>query len=384
MLIPLLLMAADAQPVPRMFARLPNCESATAPITEPCVLPVVIDPATAKARLGEKGDVWWIDGDRLTMIARPTRERWVMLCCSIQTGLDPIAHSALATITVRVPKLREAILDIRSFPADDDTPHVVRGPDAVPAPAQQTPPPDRLKRVAIRAHWLSTERGLTVYMPPPGTEPHPLPVFYLADDLAAKFAPILEAAIQAGRSPAAILVGIDAAEPSTKGCVNPACDQRGAEYKLDFSGGDASPASPFGKHLQFLVDQVIPYVEAHYPASKRREDRIIGGSSNGGDWALTVAALRPDLFGNVMALSSSGRLTTTLATALAQTRLYGGAGLYEPTYRRNTLDAVAAAQAAGAETRVQTIASGHSQAAWDVMFADAAPWLLIRTPEPPR
>lgn len=380
MIIPLLLWIAEALPVPTMFARLPTCETADQPIDSPCVLKVNVDPATAKRRLGRKNYVWWLNGDRLTMIARPTSERWVMLCCSLQTALDPITHSDLAAITVRVPRAREAILDVRPFPSGDGPPAISRGPDAIPAPTVMTPPRSRLMRVAIDSRWLGEQRGLTVYLPPPGSTKRPLPVFYLADDLAAKFAPIFEAAIQKGRSPAAILVGIDAATPHPGPCAGPACDRRGAEYKIDFSGGDASTASPYGKHLRFVVDEVVPYVEAHYAASARREDRILGGSSNGGHWALSAAAIRPDLFGKVMALSSSGRLTASQADALGQTRVYGGAGLFEPTYLGNTLEAVATARQTGSSTRFLSIVSGHSQATWDILFADAAPWLLMAAP----
>lgn len=382
MLMPFLLLAADALPVPAMFSSLPRCRDRTAPIDSPCTIDADVDAATARKRLGRKDHVWWLHGDRLTMIARPTTERWVMLCCSIQTGLVPIAGTGLAAVTVRIPRVGEAILDVRPFPTPDDTPQIVRGPDAAAAPARTTPPPERLIRVAIASHWLGETRGLTIYLPPPNATTRSLPVVYLADDLAAKFAPIMEAAVLAGRSPPAILVGIDAAKPLTGACTGLTCDRRGPEYKIDMSGGDASTASPFGKHLRFVVDEVIPYIEAHYPASAQRQNRIVGGSSNGGHWALIAAALRPDVFGKVMALSASGRPAASQTTALARARLYGGAGLFEPDYRANTLGAAAAAEGAGAQTRTRTVVAGHSQVAWDIMFADAAPWLLSDAPPP--
>lgn len=385
--MPLLLLASDALPVPAMFSGLPRCRDRTAPIDTPCTIATQVDAATARRRLGRKDHVWWLRGDRLTMIARPTTERWVMLCCSIQTGLVPVAGTGLAAVTVRIPRVREAILDVRPFPVANDTPEIVRGPDAASAPVQTAPPPERLISVAIASRWLGETRGLTIYLPPPGPAPlpmpQPLPVFYLADNLAAKFAPIMEAAVLAGRSPPAILVGIDAAKPLAGPCTGLACDRRGPEYKIDMSGGDTSAASPFGKHLRFVIDEVIPYIEDHYPASARREDRIIGGSSNGGHWALIAAALRPDLFGKVMALSASGRPAAAQAPALANTKLYGSAGLFEPVYLGNTLGAIAAAHDAGAQTRTYTVVAGHSQVAWEIMFADGAPWLLMNAPPPP-
>lgn len=142
----LMLLLADAQPVPAMFTRAPPCRSATAPIDEACEIPLAVSGAEALHLMGSRDHVWWLDGDRLTMIARPTVESWVMLCCSVQTPLDPIKGTDLAAITVRVPRLREAILDVRPSPTRDDVPEIVRGPEAPPAPERLMPPASRLIR----------------------------------------------------------------------------------------------------------------------------------------------------------------------------------------------------------------------------------------------
>jgi len=366
------------QSPPEMFTRPPACHDADTPITAPCTLPLAITPAQAVARLGGKSRRWWIEGDRLTMIARPDVERWAMLCCSVQTALEPIPGTDLAGVTVRVPRIDEAILSIATFPARYEHRDVRRGPLAPPAPKRIAPPPERLIHRMVASRWLGEARGVTIYLPPAAGRARRLPVFYLADNLAEKFAAQFEADIRAHRSPPAILVGIDSAPPRQAGCTGMACDRRGPEYKIDFNADGDTPTSAFGKHLRFVLEEVIPLVAKDYPASRRREDHIIGGSSNGAHWALAAAGLHPELFGKVLALSSSGQAAGTLGARLGRTRLFGAAGRFEPSYLTYTQDAADAARAAGATTRFDMLVAGHDQLAWDVAFARAAPWLLAR------
>src|SRR5258706_6754762 len=126
-----------------------------------------------------------------------------------------------------------------------------------PAPERLVPPASRMIHKSLASTWLGETRNITIYLPPSRHPGEKFPVFYLADNLAAKFAPIREAAVRHGRSRAAILVGIDWAQPLRENCRSLGCDRRGLEYKLDMNGGDASRATPFGKHLRFVTDEVI-------------------------------------------------------------------------------------------------------------------------------
>ena len=110
----------------------------------------------------------------------------------------------------------------------------------------------------------------------------------------------------AGRVKPVILVGIDAAKPIAD-CQSLNCDRRGKEYKIDFNSNGSSADSDFARHLRFVTDELIPYVEQRYGGRRDRVDRGIGGWSNGGHWALAAGGLRADLFGKVLALSSSGQ-----------------------------------------------------------------------------
>ncbi len=49
----------------------------------------------------------------------------------------------------------------------------------------------------------------------------------------------------------------------------------------------------------FVLDELIPYIEATYCAWPSAAGRAVGGISRGGYWSLMMAFRRPDLFGSV-------------------------------------------------------------------------------------
>lgn len=302
-----------------------------------------------------------------------------MLCCTIQAPLEPILGTDLAGVTVRVPRLDEAVLSVSVFPAKDDARQVIRGAYAPPPPPMIAPPAARLIRTELRSRVLRERRGITIYLPSGLRSNRPPPILYLADDAAADFAPIAEALIRAGRAKPMILVGIDAAK-APAGCHAFSCDRRGREYKIDLNPRGAAPDTDFGRHLRFVTDELIPYVEARYGGRRSRAERGIGGWSNGAHWALAAAGLRPDLFGRVLALSSSGQGGAGLGTKLGRTMLFAGAGIFEADYLSNTLAAARGAEGAGAQVRTVSTVTGHEKSAWQAMFAVAFPWLSAKSP----
>lgn len=56
----------------------------------------------------------------------------------------------------------------------------------------------------------------------------------------------------------------------------------------------------FPRHRDWFVNVVVPWAEATQHASRDRMQRAVGGTSNGGDFAVAMAAHRPDLFGLVL------------------------------------------------------------------------------------
>ena len=313
------------------------------------------------------------------MIAHPTVEKWALLCCTVQSPLEPIVGTDLVGVTVRVPRMSEATLSIQAWPNKNSAAQIIRGLNASPPPPTLKPPPDRLIRTAIDSAALGERRGITIYLPP-RLKPKDRPlILYLADDAAADFAPIAEALIHAGRVKPVILVGIDAAKPIAD-CQSLNCDRRGKEYKIDFNSSGSAADSDFARHLRFITDELIPYVEQRYGGRRDRVDRGIGGWSNGGHWALAAGGLRADLFGKVLALSSSGQGGAALGAQLRQAVVFAGAGIFEPDYLKNTMDAAEGARRAHARVRTLSVVAGHEKRAWQMMFAAALPWLTSSTP----
>jgi len=58
-----------------------------------------------------------------------------------------------------------------------------------------------------------------------------------------------------------------------------------------------SPAT--GRYHTYLCDEIVPWVDAHYPTLPRREHRGISGKSSGGYGAMITPMLRPDLWGGL-------------------------------------------------------------------------------------
>jgi len=358
-----------AQPAPADFASYPVCVSVRAPIHEPCKLSQTFDAETASRLIGTRNTIWWLHGDALTMIARPTALPWVALCCSIQTGLDPIIGADLAAGTVRVPHLDEAVLDIKAAPGSGPT-TTYRGIHAPPAPARSDPLQGTLIDHDFASPNLHEHRSVWFYVPPNLSAGTRLPVVYMADGGAKDFAPIAEALILRKQIRPLILVGIEAATPSRRPCLSDDCDRRGKEYE---AGHDAAD-TPFKRHLHFLIEEVAPYVAAHYPVSKDRRERALAGTSQGAVWAAQTAELRPDLFGAAIVLSGTGSVAKNPET-LGSSRIFVSAGEFEADRLGAMKRFAEKARVAHADVQVDTIWAGHSDLTWDILLARALIWL---------
>ena len=56
-----------------------------------------------------------------------------------------------------------------------------------------------------------------------------------------------------------------------------------------------------GNHEDYIVQDVVSYIDAHYRTIPNRDSRAIGGTSMGGYGAMKLAMKHPDLFGAVAA-----------------------------------------------------------------------------------
>jgi len=62
-------------------------------------------------------------------------------------------------------------------------------------------------------------------------------------------------------------------------------------------------SSSTGRYLDYLCDEVVPFVDARYSTFASREHRGVAGKSSGGYGAIVAAMLRPSLFGGVVSLA---------------------------------------------------------------------------------
>lgn len=83
------------------------------------------------------------------------------------------------------------------------------------------------------------------------------------------------------------------------------------DYKNSF-GVNSSPeqgtntsGGTIGRYRDYLVGELIPYIDSHYATIKNRDGRFVEGYSMGGFAALHLAFLHPDLFSKAAAHSAA-------------------------------------------------------------------------------
>jgi S-formylglutathione hydrolase FrmB len=64
-----------------------------------------------------------------------------------------------------------------------------------------------------------------------------------------------------------------------------------------YGGSQFLNSSSTGRYLDYLCDEVVPFVDDRYPAVPGPEHRGLSGKSSGGYGAMVVPMLRPDVFG---------------------------------------------------------------------------------------
>ena len=352
-----------------------RCEEADRSLQTPCVVSQQFSPATVTALMRDRNRIWWTNGDSLTVIGRLNEHGEAKLCCSIQAPLKRIGDTQLGAITVRVPNMDKALLDVALLSGPVfELPEPIRGINAPPAPTVAEVPETRLFSTSIRSRALKANRELTIYLPPDIRDGRQVSVIYFADgETARSYAGIFEAALARGEVKPAIIVGIHSAKGAAPNCRATHCDRRNLEYIPNARGPDAHH---FNDHLAFVANELVPFIEENYPASPRREDRIVAGFSSGAVWAFSAAAIRDDLFGAVLGMSSGSPSTVGLASEISNARIYAGAGLFEKRFLEATFERTELARKAGAHVEFKSHVSGHSSLMWDILFHDGASWLL--------
>jgi hypothetical protein len=91
----------------------------------------------------------------------------------------------------------------------------------------------------------------------------------------------IDVTFSAGESPPALIVFVDAS--------------------TSWGGSQFLNSMSTGPYLDYLCDEVVPFIDARYPTLSEREHRGVSGKSSGGYGAMVASMLRPEVFG---ALSS--------------------------------------------------------------------------------
>lgn len=102
-----------------------------------------------------------------------------------------------------------------------------------------------------------------------------------------------------------------------------------------YGGSQFVNSTSTGPYMDYLCDEVVPFVDSRFPTIASREQRGLTGKSSGGYGAMVVPMLRPDVFG-----------------ALAS---HAGDALFECCYLRDFPKAARALR-------------DHYQGSWDVFF----------------
>lgn len=87
----------------------------------------------------------------------------------------------------------------------------------------------------------------------------------------------LDAMFAARKSPPAIVVFVDAF--------------------TSWGGSQFLNSTSTGRYLDYVCDEVVPFVDVRYPTIGAREHRGVSGKSSGGYGAMVLSMLRPDVFG---------------------------------------------------------------------------------------
>lgn len=220
------------------------------------------------------------------------------------------------------------------------------------------------------------------------------PVFYLNDgqnlfDPATSFTHIdwqvdeaADLLIRDGAIPPIICVGID-----NSGV------ERLKEY-LPYRSLNPMVLRPLGlKYPQFLIDEVMPFINQNYRAAQGSENRALGGSSLGGLISLYVTIASPGVFGRVLLESPSlwvgNRQILREARSLRRwpEKIYLGVGTREagrPDKDRQTVENVRelerSLRRAGLDDhRLRLVVdegATHSESAWAGRFPEALRFLF--------
>jgi enterochelin esterase-like enzyme len=327
------------------------------------------------ARL-DAGSSVFRDGGELTFAYRG-QVRGVELGGGIQGPLSRLAGTDLWVLTVRVPRLDEALVSYFFVPLSDADPRGQRfvprhwrGPLAPAMPDTTGALRGRIVPDSIQSRHLGAWRNITVYVPPAvGTQPVAGVVFLGDGGAADALGKVIDPLIAAGRLPRIVLVGMHS--DTTRG-PRPEDDGRAAEYLTGFVDGDAR----FLAHERFVLEEVLPWAEAAYDVAREASRRAVFGFSNSAAFAMQMGLRHPGVFGRVLAFSPGGANAAMNDGAKAEgaAAYYLLGGLLEPAFHAKAVAWAELFRPLGIRHVLHEPVAGHDWATWQLHFPDALAW----------
>ncbi|MGD9981898.1 MAG: alpha/beta hydrolase [Hyphomonadaceae bacterium] len=205
---------------------------------------------------------------------------------------------------------------------------------------------------------------------PSGAPQTPLPTLYMADGLSGLYVAVahLQPLVEAGAIPPFLVIATDP---------NPDSRTRAGEYLRGWTGG----SDDFAIHERWLIEQVIPWAERTQRAASSREQRFIGGFSNGADLAWQLANAHPEVFGGALIHSPVGASASWIQPTASQQRWVVTGGTQENSggverggqLPRSIAQAI---ERSGAAYRICIGRWGHTGRAWRELSPGSVVWLL--------
>jgi enterochelin esterase-like enzyme len=186
------------------------------------------------------------------------------------------------------------------------------------------------------------------------------------------FAPIVEALIQAGRIRPIVIVAEHAGRYT--GDASKPYDVRLDNRSRDYLAVVDPPR--FASHMQFFVEELMPWAEKQYRLSSARADRAALGFSNGGAFVGQLGIQHPEAFATVLPFSPAAQISTQGDLRSEPSRLpcflFSG-GELEPSFLASARTDAAWLAARGVSTQLRTWWSGHDILQWQQALAEYLP-----------
>ncbi len=195
-------------------------------------------------------------------------------------------------------------------------------------------------------------RQVTVYVPP---DPPEAIVFAGDGQMISQWGGVLEAA----DVPSTMIVGAHRVADETL---------RLHEYSPNFD------PKRFAAHEQFFVEEVGAWVRSRFGVTLPAERTAVFGVSAGGELALALGLLHPDLYGTIFSCSPGAGYRPPDEMPRRLPRTYLAAGTLEPFFLDNAARWAAALRDAAADVVMREKVAGHDVAMWREEFPLMVAW----------